>query len=77
MALLTGLDYTSHDDILPYTSTEEEPFHHQLFSQFFTPVLKDAGMFFLIAKLGANLGRGTAGFAIAPPPPPFPQDFTC
>ncbi|XP_065885083.1 polymerase delta-interacting protein 2-like [Dysidea avara] len=36
-----GLDYTSHDDILPYTSTEEEPFHHQLFSQFFSPVLKD------------------------------------
>ncbi|XP_065312581.1 polymerase delta-interacting protein 2-like isoform X2 [Gordionus sp. m RMFG-2023] len=29
-----GLDYVSHDDILPYTTTEEFPFYHELFNRF-------------------------------------------
>ena len=32
-----GLDYVSHDDVLPYTSTSVEAFHHELFPQFFVP----------------------------------------
>ena len=30
----TGLDYVSHDDVLPYMATGQEPFKHELFSQF-------------------------------------------
>ena len=30
----TGLDYVSHDDVLPYMVTGQEPFKHELFSQF-------------------------------------------
>ena len=32
-----GLDYVSHDDVLPYTSSDGDPFHHELFPQFFVP----------------------------------------
>ncbi len=39
----TGLDYVSHDDILPYTSTGLEHFTHQLFNQFFAPTGETKG----------------------------------
>ena len=29
-----GLDYVSHDDVLPYMASGQEPFKHELFSQF-------------------------------------------
>ena len=29
-----GLDYVSHDDVLPYVATGPEPFKHELFNQF-------------------------------------------
>ena len=32
-----GLDYVSHDDVLPYTNTSSDVFQHELFGQFFTP----------------------------------------
>jgi polymerase delta-interacting protein 2 len=31
---IPGLDYVSHDDVLPYMATGQEPFKHELFSQF-------------------------------------------
>ena len=31
------MDYVSHDDVLPYTSSVGDPFHHELFPQFFVP----------------------------------------
>lgn len=34
---LPGLDYVSHDDILPYTATNEQMIHHELFDKFFMP----------------------------------------
>ena len=35
---LAGLDYVSHEDIVPYTSTETAtPIHHELFDKFLMP----------------------------------------
>lgn len=31
---LSGLDYVSHEDILPYNSTEQVPIQHELFERF-------------------------------------------
>ena len=41
---MAGLDYVSHDDILPYTSTSQDPFQHELFDQFLALESKDDGM---------------------------------
>ncbi len=30
----SGLDYVSHEDILPYNSTEQAPIQHELFERF-------------------------------------------
>ena len=45
---LIGLDYVSHDDILPYTSTSQDPFQHELFDQFLTLESKDEGACIII-----------------------------
>lgn len=34
-----GLDYSSHEDILPYTTTEPRPIQHELFERFLSPDL--------------------------------------
>jgi len=34
---IPGLDYVSHDDIMPYSSTEKHPLHHELFDKFLVP----------------------------------------
>ncbi|XP_003742125.1 polymerase delta-interacting protein 2 [Galendromus occidentalis] len=34
---LPGLDYVSHDDILPYTATKEQVINHELFDKFLQP----------------------------------------
>jgi len=39
----TGLDYVSHEDVLPYTSTGLETFNHDLFEQFFIPSGSEEG----------------------------------
>lgn len=31
---IPGLDYVSHEDILPYSSGEKKPLHHELFDKF-------------------------------------------
>lgn len=31
---IPGLDYVAHDDIMPYSSTEKHPLHHELFEKF-------------------------------------------
>ena len=31
---IPGLDYVSHEDILPYTSTDQVPIQHELFERF-------------------------------------------
>lgn len=31
---IPGLDYVAHEDILPYTSGEKPPVHHELFDKF-------------------------------------------
>ncbi|XP_074600321.1 DNA polymerase delta interacting protein 2 isoform X2 [Brevipalpus obovatus] len=31
---IPGLDYVAHEDILPYTSTDRHPIHHELFEKF-------------------------------------------
>lgn len=31
---MPGLDYVSHEDILPYTSTDQVPIQHELFERF-------------------------------------------
>lgn len=33
---IPGLDYVSHEDIIPYYSTEGTPIQHQLFNKFLT-----------------------------------------
>ncbi|XP_051791128.1 polymerase delta-interacting protein 2-like isoform X2 [Erpetoichthys calabaricus] len=33
---IPGLDYANHDDILPYSSNDSRPIHHELFDHFFT-----------------------------------------
>lgn len=33
---IPGLDYVSHDDLLPYNSTEKQPIHNHLFEKFLT-----------------------------------------
>ncbi|XP_055904200.1 polymerase delta-interacting protein 2 [Eupeodes corollae] len=35
---IPGLDYVSHDDIMPYSSTEKNPLHHELFDKFLAKV---------------------------------------
>lgn len=30
----SGLDYVSHEDILPYSSTDQVPIQHELFERF-------------------------------------------
>lgn len=35
---IPGLDYVSHDDIMPYSSTEKNPLHHELFDKFLARV---------------------------------------
>ncbi|XP_037821018.1 polymerase delta-interacting protein 2 isoform X2 [Lucilia sericata] len=35
---IPGLDYVSHDDIMPYSSAEKNPLHHELFDKFLTYV---------------------------------------
>ncbi|KAM7360487.1 DNA polymerase delta interacting protein 2 isoform 2-T3 [Cochliomyia hominivorax] len=35
---IPGLDYVSHDDIMPYSSAEKNPLHHELFDKFLTHV---------------------------------------
>ena len=38
-----GLDYVSHEEVLPYTSTDsDEPFRHELFEQFLVPSTDDS-----------------------------------
>lgn len=34
---ISGLDYVSHNDILPYMSSSTCPIHHELFDKFLTP----------------------------------------
>ncbi|XP_046841006.1 polymerase delta-interacting protein 2-like [Xenia sp. Carnegie-2017] len=34
---IPGLDYVSHEDILPYMPSEPKPINHELFDRFFTP----------------------------------------
>ena len=43
--VVVGLDYVSHDDILPYTSTSQDPFQHELFDQFLALESKDDGTY--------------------------------
>lgn len=31
---IPGLDYVAHEDVLPYTTTERQPLHHELFDKF-------------------------------------------
>lgn len=31
---IPGLDYVAHEDIIPYTSAEKSPLHHELFDKF-------------------------------------------
>ena len=40
---IPGLDYVSHEDVLPYTSTGLETFNHELFEQFFIPSRSEEG----------------------------------
>lgn len=35
---IPGLDYVSHDDIMPYSSTDKNPLHHELFDKFLSYV---------------------------------------
>jgi len=32
--LFSGLDYVSHEDVLPYRTTEKQPIHNHLFDKF-------------------------------------------
>ena len=32
--LIAGLDYLAHNDILPYSTNERHPIHHELFNKF-------------------------------------------
>ena len=32
---ISGLDYVNHEDVLPYTSTDDQPIQHELFDRFF------------------------------------------
>ncbi|XP_037947028.1 polymerase delta-interacting protein 2 [Teleopsis dalmanni] len=34
---IPGLDYVAHDDIMPYSSAEKNPLHHELFEKFLAP----------------------------------------
>ena len=38
-----GLDYVSHDDVIPYTSTSLDPFFHVLFGEFLVPNAEKEG----------------------------------
>jgi len=37
MDTVLGLDYVSHDDVVPYTKTSKEPFGNVLLSHFLIP----------------------------------------
>ena len=54
---MAGLDYVSHDDILPYTSTSQDPFQHELFDQFLTLESKDDGMLFCMDMLSLHVSE--------------------
>lgn len=43
---IPGLDYVAHEDILPYTTSEKNPIHHELFDKFLT-YHPDKGVFHL------------------------------
>ena len=34
MGVCAGLDYVAHEDLLPYTTTEQAPIQHELFDKF-------------------------------------------
>jgi polymerase delta-interacting protein 2 len=34
---IPGLDYVSHEDVLPYIPSEAKPINHELFDRFFEP----------------------------------------
>ena len=40
---IPGIDYVSHDDIIPYTSCEDIPVHHNFFDKFFVCRVKKRG----------------------------------
>uniref|UniRef100_UPI00358FEF3E polymerase delta-interacting protein 2 n=1 Tax=Myxine glutinosa TaxID=7769 RepID=UPI00358FEF3E len=42
---IPGLDYIAHNDVLPYTSTDRTPIHHELFDRFFTSDANQASVF--------------------------------
>lgn len=44
---IPGLDYVAHEDVLPYTTTERQPLHHELFDKFLLHVA-DKGDIFII-----------------------------
>jgi polymerase delta-interacting protein 2 len=48
---IPGLDYVSHDDVLPYHATGQEPFKHELFNQFLEPNSTEEGSFTPSANL--------------------------
>ena len=37
---IPGLDYVAHEDIMPYSSVERNPLHHELFDKFLTYDMK-------------------------------------
>jgi polymerase delta-interacting protein 2 len=53
---IPGLDYVAHEDIIPYTSAEKSPLHHELFDKFlaYDP---DKGDLWEIRKF-FSVGRG-------------------
>lgn len=38
---IPGLDYVSHEETLPYTATDQDPFRHELFGQFLSVARKN------------------------------------
>lgn len=46
---IPGLDYVAHEDILPYTTSEKPPLHHELFDKFLL-YYPDKGEWKLICK---------------------------
>ena len=36
ISVAVGLDYVSHEDILPFSANNEEPFQHEMWNQFFS-----------------------------------------
>ena len=42
-----GLDYVSHEDVLPYIPSEAKPINHELFDRFFSPTQEKSKKTFL------------------------------